>query len=652
MLIMVQRQLLDSLGRVVRLGTELGRGGEGTVFETTDRPELVAKVYKTVDHDRMAKLWAMVQLRSDRLVHLAAWPVDTVHERQGGPIAGFLMPRVSEHRDIHQLYGPKSRLLMFPEARWPFLIHAAANVARAFTVIHEHGHVIGDVNHGNLMVSTNATVKLIDCDSFQITANGRHYPCLVGVSTHTPPELQGKNFRSGVVRTRNHDAFGLAVVIFQLLFMGRYPFAGTYLGSGDMPIERAISEFRFAYGERAGARSMRQPPATLALRAVSEPVANLFERAFSPEGVRPEGRPSPEIWVATLDQLERALVSCSVNASHHFLRSLNACPWCRIEVSAGVHLFSVLSIATHFPNNTFRIESVWSEILAVPSPGPLPQFPQRSSFNLLPSDRIVAERRKYHRRHKQAYVVSFVLGVTVIALPLSGAATFWFIVFALIGGSVIYQSAPDQVQLETKTTLDQARSSLKHTVELLQNDAGDAAFHKKRAYLTERRTRYQQLLEKRQEKLKQLALKRDQQQRHRFLDAYAIERASIPGIGPGRVATLQSYGIETAADITEGATRSVPGIGPALTSGLLSWRRGLESRYRFNPRYGSDPAAIALLDQEFASMRAPLEQDLQNGAADLRHIRENSLARRKALWPTLDQVLREVAQAEIDLEVP
>ena len=34
----------------------------------------------------------------------------------------------------------------------PFLIHTAANIARAFAVVHESGQVIGDVNHGNIVV--------------------------------------------------------------------------------------------------------------------------------------------------------------------------------------------------------------------------------------------------------------------------------------------------------------------------------------------------------------------------------------------------------------------------------------------------------------------------------------------------------------------
>src|SRR5207253_347167 len=130
------------------------------------------------------------------------------------------------------------------------------------------------------------------CDSFQIMAQGYRFLCEVGISTHLPPELQGRTLH-GIVRTVDHDSFGLAVIIFQLLFMGRHPFSGTSLSSTDMPLERAIKEHRFAYGPGAMSRQMRQPPATLGLDAVSPLIASLFERAFLTD----TDRPTPENWV-------------------------------------------------------------------------------------------------------------------------------------------------------------------------------------------------------------------------------------------------------------------------------------------------------------------------------------------------------------------
>jgi DNA-binding helix-hairpin-helix protein with protein kinase domain len=62
-----------------------------------------------------------------------------------------------------------------------------------------------------------------------------------------------------------------------------------------------------------------------------------------------------------------------------------------------------------------------------------------------------------------------------------------------------------------------------------------------------------------------------------FLDQYEIQRAKIPGIGPGRKQTLQSYGIETAADLTKGID---PRELMRVKQEVLLERRRLEERFR------------------------------------------------------------------------
>lgn len=189
------------------------------MLEVVGQPNVVAKLYhKPPSADVGAKLLAMAGAANEQLLAIAARPLGTVHERAGGRVWGLIMPKVVGCKPSHYLYGPKTRLMEFPQATWPFLVHTAANVARAFAVVHPQGHVVGDVNHGNLLVSERGLVRMIDCDSFQFTAAGRTYHCDLGVSTHQPPELQGRALR-GLLRTANHDNFGLAVLTFQLLFM-------------------------------------------------------------------------------------------------------------------------------------------------------------------------------------------------------------------------------------------------------------------------------------------------------------------------------------------------------------------------------------------------------------------------------------------------
>src|SRR5260221_267966 len=100
----------------IRRGQELGRGGEGAVFAVEGQSDRVAKIYFTPpDHRKSQKLIAMTEAASQPLLQIAAWPIDLLTDRHGA-IRGFIMPRIIARRDIHELYGPKSRSEAFPEA--------------------------------------------------------------------------------------------------------------------------------------------------------------------------------------------------------------------------------------------------------------------------------------------------------------------------------------------------------------------------------------------------------------------------------------------------------------------------------------------------------------------------------------------------------
>src|SRR5262249_51228876 len=148
----------------------------------------------------------------------------------------------------------------------------------------------------------------------------------------TPPELQGKRYAS-TQRSANHDAFGLAVLIFQLLFMGRHPFSGRFSGSQNMPLERAISECRFAYSSRRSETQMDPPPNVPLLSDVPAYLASAFEKAFGKETLA-GGRPSAAEWVALLGKAETEIVACSTNNAHHYFKVAASCPWCRMEQAA------------------------------------------------------------------------------------------------------------------------------------------------------------------------------------------------------------------------------------------------------------------------------------------------------------------------------
>lgn len=368
-------------GFAYKLGQEIGQGGNGIVYSVARRPELVAKIQKIApSQDEIDKLGVLVRAATPELLAIAAWPMDLLTTSSGQAV-GYVMPRILDARPLYELYSPRSRVQHFPAADFRFIVHAAANVARLFAAVHKAGFICGDVNHSNILVRETGTVAAVDCDSFQV-GDGARFPCLVGTDLFVPPELMGVSL-SATRRTLNHDDFGLAVLIFHLLFMGRHPFAGRFTGRGDMPIERAIAESRYAYSRHVQRSEMTPPPLTVPVAAVGSAVSELFELAFDPASKR-GSRPTPETWIAALDNLKSSLSSCAVAPHHHYLASGGSCPWCAIEGRSRLKLFGGLIKTT--TAKVSDLESLWARYLALIEPGPprpLPARPKRQRTPLL-----------------------------------------------------------------------------------------------------------------------------------------------------------------------------------------------------------------------------------------------------------------------------
>ena len=333
-------ELTDSQGNLVGLGNLIGKGGEGNVYEVDGEPSLVAKLYHRtpLTEDQFCKLDWMVKKSSASLRKISAWPEAILRDRRGNEPCGLLMPKVEKSRQLHELYGTTNRRLHFPEVRWHHLLLAARNMAAAFHALHSEGIIVGDVNQGNLMVNHNYAIRFIDCDSFQIVNGEKTYHCPVGTPHFTPPELQSQRL-GDVVRSIDHDGFGLAVLIFHLVFVGRHPFAGRFRGEGDLLIEEAIAERRFAFSRDKEATMIEPPPYSLQLDDLPQELADLFEDAFRTGGVNGTPRPTPAQWVVQLDALMSRRTACELDDLHIHYKSLAACPWCRIEEEGGPSFF-------------------------------------------------------------------------------------------------------------------------------------------------------------------------------------------------------------------------------------------------------------------------------------------------------------------------
>jgi DNA-binding helix-hairpin-helix protein with protein kinase domain len=636
--------IVDANGVAVRLGAIIGQGAEGAVYEISSLPNRVAKIYHDpIATDRATKIKVMASLYDERIDRIAAWPVGLLSTKSHGRPIGLLMPKAANRKDIHKLYSPKSRRVEFVRADFRFLVRAACNTARAFGAVHQLGCVIGDVNHGSVLVGQDATVQLIDCDSFQFTVGNQRYRCEVGVDNFTPPELQGLSFKD-VVRTENHDAFGLAALIFLLLFMGRHPFAGRFLGAGDMPIARAIKEARFAYGSRRAQLQMERPPHTPDLSVVGDKVALLFERTFAAESAR-GGRPTFSEWTSQLEWLEKNLKECPTNASHWHLQTVS-CPWCPMEAATGVQLFPYLHPDP--ASGQIDLSALWRQIEGVAHPGPVPKVAHSEPAPVSAAVELGKSARR--ARVVGLFVAAMIAGVGAFGGFKAPAPLFIFL--ASIASYFLVRNAIDKsADLRIfRSEYDAASAKWTKTDQEWKDRVGPKRFDEKKAELVSLRDQLSRLPVVLNQRLDQL--KRDQRriQQEKFLDAFEIEDASIDGIGTGRKQTLASYGIETATDVTATAVQSVPGFGPVLTAALLAWRRSLEARFVFNPNKAVDPKDIASIHQQILIERRSLEQKMTSGLAQLRQIQSQIQYARNHLAEPVAAIFGEFLQAKANLD--
>lgn len=384
------RKLRSGSGALIVLGERLGGGGEGTVYTVQGRPAAVAKIYKAgLSREKEQKLQAMISAGTASLASVTAWPSDIL--ASDGHLVGFLMPRATQAEEAHILYGPKSRKQKFPSAGYKFLVHAAMNIARAFATVHQHGIIVGDVNERLAMIAQDGTVRLIDCDSFQIVSGRKKFLCEVGVPTFTPPELQGVPTFRGVERREQHDVFGLAVLVFHLLFLGKHPFSGRHRTVPDTTIEMAIREHRFAYSPDRNRTLMDAPPAAPSLSSAGQTIASLFEQAFSPAatsgGVK---RPSAAQWADALQELLLKLLECKENAAHAYVSSVGTCPWCAIDAHLRSELFNYVEPAG-LAAQRIDVDAIWRAIEGTSSLvlKPLPD-PKRIALPLGPSADVLS----------------------------------------------------------------------------------------------------------------------------------------------------------------------------------------------------------------------------------------------------------------------
>lgn len=646
------KTFVTGTGKRIEIGQELGKGGEGTVYEVLSNQHWVAKLYNShhsPDASKQAKLHFMASTADKELLSYAAWPQETLHKNYSGPILGFLMPKIGGHAPIHMLYSPAHRRQDYPQAAWDFLLFVARNTAAAFATIHHHGHVVGDVNQGNVLVGSDSKVVLIDTDSFQINANGTIHLCKVGVAHFTPPELQGMASFDRMPRTSNHDNFGLALLIFHLLFGGRHPYSGVPLrADAGEALEKDIQACRYAYARDGQQRGFNPPPKSIPITILPDSIEAMFTAAFTENGTK-GWRPTAQQWVSTLDGLRDQLKRCSTTPIHVYPGHLGRCPWCTLE-DHGIIYFLDLRVGVAYMGTTnFVLTRIWAAIEAVPSP-PAISIPNIASFAMTATPLPPGFSQTGAKAFLRIIIISVSLALCTV-IP-----NMWFLI---LGGTWWAWAAVGDLGREKRNAektkrqaaLDAARQTYDQIVTRVQQELSAESFSKKKHELAHLADEYKHLPEREKNEIANLHATAEARQKLKFLERYFIDTANITGVGPAKKAALRSFGIETAADVTWNKIIAVKGFGEALTRVMMTWRKDCERGFVFNPSLSVTEADKNVVRTQLATRKRALEIALNAGPMELHSLRQQIVDRANTLNPLLQAASLRFAQAQADLNI-
>ena len=324
----------DSRRKPVRLGEAIGRGGEATIYKVVGQQSLLAKVYERTPRNEYARklVWMRDHPPNDPTTgqqHASlAWPVDLLFDPKG-QLSGYLMPYIERAVSLLDVFNPRQCARILPEFNRRYLHRTARNISAALGALHARGYVVGDLNESNILVTPRALVTLIDTDSFQVRepspAGGIVHTCPVARLEYTPPELQGKSLQN-TERSPEQDAFGLGVLIYQLLMNGNHPFRAQWMGTNEPPpLEERIRQGCFPY-RNPPICPVRPPPNTPSLDILHPVIANLILRCFIDGHRDPRQRPTPEQWEHAMGEAEDSLVTC--RNGHYYSNHLSDCPVC------------------------------------------------------------------------------------------------------------------------------------------------------------------------------------------------------------------------------------------------------------------------------------------------------------------------------------
>ena len=241
-------------GREYLLSGIIAHGRKSTVYETDSggkSGEYAAKIYApefcTVRQLEKLRLITSLGLKCKGV----CFPLDVLLNERG-EFCGCVMPR-ADGGSIEELFCTASEFAhRFADWKKPDMVIITQNILDRIKYLHDNGVIIGNVTPENIMFTSTEDIYFIDADSWQY----REFPCPDGDVYSTPPELQGRDFRT-FLRTMGHENFGVATLVFRLMMQGYPPYASF---ERELPEEEIrAGKFPYSVGEFKPVKDYKAP---------------------------------------------------------------------------------------------------------------------------------------------------------------------------------------------------------------------------------------------------------------------------------------------------------------------------------------------------------------------------------------------------------
>jgi serine/threonine protein kinase len=172
-------------------------------------------------------------------------PIESLFDERGH-FVGYLMPKANAESGFELqtcVFNPA--LLKLKLADWDRinLANLSISILEKIKLLHENDIIIGDINPFNILIKDDKTVYFVDVDSYQVD----NYPCPVGTVHFTAPEIQNVDSFNKLIRTKEHEYFAVATLLFMIFHAGKTPF--SFQGGGNMKENIISMNFSYPLGD-------------------------------------------------------------------------------------------------------------------------------------------------------------------------------------------------------------------------------------------------------------------------------------------------------------------------------------------------------------------------------------------------------------------